>query len=67
MIAAAQFTLPELPLRIAAEFKVCWKNAKGEAGLSFLSMPFDAASAFLAWLARKLEQELSQVVAEKFR
>jgi CheY-like chemotaxis protein len=64
---AAQFTLPELPLRITAEFKVCWNNAKGEAGLSFLSMPFDAASALQGWLAQKLEQELPQLVAEKFR
>lgn len=63
----AQFTLPDPLLAITAEAKVCWSNEKGELGLSFLFLPFDMASELQAWLAQKLEQEIPQLVAEKFR
>jgi hypothetical protein len=49
----AQFTLPDPPLRITAESKVCWNNEKGEMGLSFLFLPFDIASELQSWLAQK--------------
>lgn len=63
----AQFTLPDPPLAITVESKVCWSNANGEVGLLFLFLPFEMASELQAWLAQKLEQELPQLVAEKFR
>jgi ActR/RegA family two-component response regulator len=64
----AQCTLPDTsPLRITAEFKACWNKANGECGLSFLFVPFDVASALQAWLARKLEEQLPQAVADRFR
>lgn len=63
----AQFTLPDPPLSITAESKVCWSNEEGDAGLSFLFLPFDMASELQAWLARKLEDEIPQLVADKFR
>ena len=63
----AQFTLPDPPLAITAESRVCWSNGKGEVGLSFLFLPFDMASELQSWLAQKLEQELPQLVADKFR
>jgi len=63
----AQFTLPDLPLQVTAESRVCWNNAKGEAGLSFLFMPFDIASELQAWLAGKLEEQLPDTVTDRFR
>jgi len=63
----AQFTLPDPPLAITAESRVCWSNEKGEMGLSFLSLPYDMASELQAWLARKLEEELPHLVTDKFR
>jgi CheY-like chemotaxis protein len=62
-----QFTLPEPSLQITAESKVCWNNEEGQAGLLFLFLPSDQASQLQAWLARKLEEQLPQLVAEKFR
>ena len=64
--ATAQFTLPDPPLQITAQSKVCWNNAKGEAGLSFLFLPFDLASGLQAWLAQRLEEQLPQAVTNKF-
>lgn len=63
----AQFTLPDPPLAITAEFKVCWTNEKGEVGLSFVFLPFEMASELQSWLAQKLEEEIPQLVADKFR
>lgn len=65
--AMAQFTLLDPPLTITAESKVCWSNEKGEVGLSFLFLPFDMASELQGWLAQKLEEEIPQLVTEKFR
>jgi len=62
-----QFTLPDPSLQVKAEFRVCWNNVKGDAGLSFLFMPFDIASELQAWLARKLEERLPPSVADRFR
>lgn len=62
-----QFTLPDPSLRISADAKICWNNEDGEAGLSFLFLPFDQASELQAWLARKLEEQLPPQVVEKFR
>jgi len=50
-----QFTLQSPPLQVTAESKVCWNNNKSEAGLSFVSLPFNVASELHAWLAQKLE------------
>jgi hypothetical protein len=63
----AQFTLPDPAVPITAESRVCWSNEKGEMGLSFLFLPYDMASELQAWLARKLEEGLPQLVADKFR
>jgi CheY-like chemotaxis protein len=62
-----QFTLPEPPLQITAESKVCWNDGEGCAGLVFLFFPSDQASQLQAWLAQKLEEQLPQLVTEKFR
>jgi hypothetical protein len=62
-----QFTLPDPSLQITAESKVCWNNEKGHAGLVFLFLPSNQASHLQAWLAQKLEEQLPQLVAEKFR
>jgi hypothetical protein len=62
-----QFTLPEPPLQITADSKVCWNDEKGQAGLLFLFLPSDLASHLQSWLAQKLEEQLPQLVAEKFR
>jgi len=63
----AQFKLPELSLPITADSRVCWANAMGDAGLSFLFMPSDQASELQAWLATRLEEQLPPTVADRFR
>jgi PilZ domain len=63
----AQFKRSELSLPITADYRVCWANTNGDAGLSFLFMPFEQASELQAWLARRLEEELPQTVADRFR
>ena len=62
-----EFTLPEPLLQVTAEFRVCWSNERGDAGLSFIFLPFEVASELQAWLAQKLEEQLPPAVAEKFR
>ncbi len=62
----AQFTLLNPLLQITAETRVCWQNEKGEAGLSFLFLPFDLASGLQSWLAQKLEAQLPHAVTQKF-
>jgi len=62
-----QFTLPDPSLQITAEAKVCWHDELGNSGLQFLFMTADLASHLQTWLARKLEEELPQAVADKFR
>ncbi|HXZ43006.1 MAG TPA: PilZ domain-containing protein [Terriglobales bacterium] len=62
-----QFTLPDPPLRVSADAKVCWHNEDGEAGLSFKVLPFDLASELQGWLAQKLEEQLPPQVVERFR
>ena len=62
-----EFTLPEPSLQITAEFRVCWSNERGQAGLSFTFVPFEVASELQAWLAQKLEERLPPAVTEKFR
>lgn len=63
----AHFTLPGLPREIRAECRVRWSHEDGEAGFSFLFLPFNIASELQSWLAQKLEEELPPVVIEKFR
>jgi PilZ domain len=62
----AEFTLPDLDREIKAECKIRWSGKNGEAGLSFLFLPYDTGSELQSWLAQKLEELLPQVVAEKF-
>ncbi len=62
-----QFTLADPVLQITAESKVCWNDSQGNAGLQFLFLPSDHASHLQAWLAQKLEEQLPQLVFDKFR
>ncbi len=62
-----QFTLPDPHLDITADCKVCWHNDQGQAGLSFLFLPSNLGSELQAWLARKLEEQLPDVVTRKFQ
>lgn len=63
----ARFTLPDLLQEMRAECRVCWNRENGEAGLSFLFLPSNLASELQAWLMQKLEKQLPEFVAEKFR
>jgi len=64
---SVQFTLDDPSLRITADSRVCWSDEKGNAGLSFLFLPFDMASELQGWLAQKLEAQLPPQVAERLR
>ncbi len=62
-----QFTLPDLQFPIAAGSRVCWSNQNGQAGLCFVSVAASDQSELQHWLARRLEQQLPESVAERFR
>jgi len=62
-----QFALPDFESPVKAESRVCWSNEKGQAGFLFLSLPAEQALELQEWLSRKLEQQLPESVAEKFR
>jgi CheY-like chemotaxis protein len=62
-----QFTLPDFPSPIAAGSRVCWSNQNGQAGLCFFSLAADDQSELQHWLSRRLEQQLPESVAERFR
>ena len=57
-----QFTLPDPSVPITAQCRVCWNkesgDAGGNAGLAFVSLPFEVASELQRWLAQKLEGQL---------
>jgi len=62
-----QFTLPDLESPIAAGSRVCWSNQNGQAGLCFVSVAPSDQSELQNWLSRRLEQQLPESVAERFR
>jgi len=62
-----QFTLPDFQSPIAAGSRVCWSNQNGQAGLCFFSLAPEDQSELQHWLSRRLEQQLPESVAEKFR
>jgi len=61
------FTLTNPHLAITAECKVRWNNHKGQAGLSFLSLPSNLSSELQEWLARRLEEQLPDSVTRRFQ
>jgi PilZ domain len=62
-----QFTLPDFQAPIAAGSRVCWSNQNGQAGLCFFSLSPEDQSELQHWLSRRLEQQLPESVAERFR
>jgi len=62
-----QFTLPSPRLDVTADCKVCWHNEEGHVGLSFLFLPSNLSSELQAWLAQKLEEQLPEVVVQRFQ
>jgi ActR/RegA family two-component response regulator len=62
-----QFTLTNPQLAVTAECKVCWSNDKGHIGLSFLYLPANLSSELQAWLARRLEEQLPELVTRRFQ
>lgn len=62
-----QFTLPDPRLDLTADCKVCWNDDKGQAGLLFVLIASNLASELQAWLARRLEEQLPDVVTQKFQ
>jgi CheY-like chemotaxis protein len=61
------FTLPGELLRFKIESEVCWYDEKGRAGLRSLIIPSDQKSILQGWLAAKLEEDLPESVACRFR
>jgi hypothetical protein len=62
-----QFTLTNPQLAITAECKVCWINDRGQSSLSFLLTPSNLSSELQAWLARRLEEQLPDLVTRRFQ
>ncbi len=62
-----QCTLPNPHLDLTADCKVCWHNDQGHAGLLFLFLPANLGSELQSWLARKLEEQLPEVVTRRFQ
>jgi ActR/RegA family two-component response regulator len=65
--ATTQFTVTNPQLAVTAECRVCWTNDRGQSGLSFLFLPSNLSSEWQAWLARKLEEQLPDLVARRFQ
>jgi len=61
-----QFTLPEREARFEAEATVCWSK-EGYLGFQFTSISPQLTSELQEWLARRLEENLPESVADKFR
>ena len=62
-----QFTLPDPRLDLTADCKVCWNNDKGQAGLLFVFIASNLASHLQSCLARRLEEQLPDVVTQRFQ
>jgi CheY-like chemotaxis protein len=61
------FTLPGQSDRFAFESEVCWYDEKGRAGLRSLIIPSEQRSTLQNWLGAKLEEDLPESVAVRFR
>jgi ActR/RegA family two-component response regulator len=62
-----QFTVTNPQLAITAQCRVCWTNDKGQSGLSFVFLPANLSSELQAWLARRLEEQLPDLVTRRFQ
>lgn len=62
-----QFTLPDFQSPIAVGSRVCWSNPSGQAGLCFVNVTPGDQSELQNWLSRRLEQQIPESVAERFR
>ena len=61
-----QFTLPDGPSLFSVEATTCWCK-EHYTGLQFVSLSPELQSDLLDWLSRKLEENLPEEVANKFR
>ncbi len=61
------FTLPGQSASFAFESEVCWYDEKGRAGLRSLIIPSEQRSTLQNWLGAKLEEDLPESVALRFR
>ncbi len=61
------FTLPGELVRFKIESEVCWFDEEGRAGLRSLLVPPEQKSILQQWLATKLEEDLPESVARRFR
>jgi c-di-GMP-binding flagellar brake protein YcgR len=61
-----QFTLPDHKDPFLAESRICWWK-EGHLGIRFVSLAPEHKSKLQAWLSRKLEENLPESVAGKFR
>jgi ActR/RegA family two-component response regulator len=62
-----QFTVTDPRLAMTAECKVCWTNDRGQSGLSFQLLSSDLSGEWQAWLARRLEEQLPDLVTRRFQ
>ncbi len=67
MQVTVQFTIPGQATEFAAQSEVCWCDERGRAGLRFLAPFPEQWSDLTEWLARRLEEDLPESVALKFR
>jgi len=61
-----QFTLPDHERALLAESKICWLKP-GRLGVRFVSLSNECKSELQGWLSGKLEDNLPESVAGKFR
>ncbi len=61
------FTLPGRHDRFTVESEVCWCDEKGRAGLRTLIIPSEQRSVLQNWLGARLEEDLPESVALRFR
>ena len=61
-----QFTLPDHEAPVVAESTICWSKT-GHLGVRFASISEEHKSELQTWLSQKLEQVLTEFVADQFR
>lgn len=66
-LVGVQFTLPGQREEITAESEICWYDERSRAGLRFAALSSQQQSILNGWLSQKLEENLPESVASKFR
>jgi PilZ domain len=63
----AEFTLPGRMGKLTSACEIVWRDRRGHVGLRFRLLPLDQRCDLQEWLAKQLEKNFPESVAERFR